>query len=209
MKNKVSDVRTQRSRQLLADALIELMKEKPVAKITVNDIVKQAKVARTTFYAQFEDKNQFVEAVIDDKLHELRSIVMPRFDDEKYQLTDEQMAEWSENYYIAYFKAFLANADFFRVMLSENGIPGFVDKLVENGIEAYTYVFQHAETKEFPLPAKYIVQYLVSAHIGLGIHWLQNDFKESPEYMARIQERLTYKGLLRGLKLNQDVTLLR
>ena len=209
MKNKVSDVRTQRSRQLLANALIELMKEKPISKITVNDIVKQAKVARTTFYAQFKDKNQFIEAVIDDKLHELRSIVMPRFDDEDYQLTDDQMAEWSENYYIAYFNAFLANADFFRVMLSGNGVPGFVDKLVENGVKAYTYVFQHAETKEFPLPAKYIIQYLVSAHIGLGIQWLQNDFKESPEYMARIQERLTYKGLLRGLKLDQDVTLLR
>ena len=80
---------------------------------------------------------------------------------------------------------------------------------MDNGVKAYTYVFNHAETKEFPLPAKYIIQYLVSAHIGLGIQWLQNDFKESPEYMARIQERLTYKGLLRGLKLDQDITLLR
>lgn len=205
MKNKTSDVRTLRSRQLLSDALIELMKSKPLEKITVNDIVKKANVARTTFYAQFKDKDQFVNEIIQDKLKELRKIVTPNFD-----IADEEhFEEASTIYYVKYYEAYLANAEFFKVFIGPNGLPGFVDILTENGIKAYTAIFENAKVDEFPLPPKYIVQYIVSAHIGLGIQWMKNDFKESPEYMARIQNRLTYRGLLRGLKLEQAVTLLK
>ena len=205
MKNKTSDVRTQRSRQMLYDAMLELMKEKPLDKITVNEIVKHAGVARTTFYAQFDDKDAFVHEMIQDKLKELRTIVTPNFD-----ITDEKRFEENSNsYYIKYYEVFLENAEFFKVFLGPNGLPGFVDLLTQNGIEAYTHIFENANVDEFPLPPKYIVQYIVSAHIGLGIQWMKNDFKESPEYMAKIQNRLSYRGLLRGLKIDQSVRLLK
>ena len=210
MKNKGQDVRTQRSRQLLADALIELMMEKPIAKITVNEVVKRSGVARTTFYAQFADKEDFVEQIISDKLKELRAAVMPQFDlSEGKELSDEQIQQFSDTYYVNYYNEFIKNKDFFVAMLSENGVPGFRDKLTDNGIAAYTYVFEHAQTQQFPLPPKYIIQYIVGAHIELGYQMLKGGFVESPEYMAKIQDRLTFKGLLRGLKLDKDVTLLK
>lgn len=210
MKNKGQDVRTQRSRQMLADALIEIMMEKPVGKITVNEVVKKSGVARTTFYAQFKDKEDFVEQIIQDKLTELRAAVMPKFEiTEGTELSDDQIEQFSNVYYLNYYTEFLNNKEFFIAMLSENGVPGFRDKLTDNGIQAYTYVFEHAQTKQFPLPAKYIIQYIVGAHIELGYQMLKGGFVESAEYMAKVQERLTYKGLLRGLKLDKDVTLLK
>lgn len=209
MKNKGQDVRTQRSRQLLADALIELMMEKPIAKITVNEVVKRSGVARTTFYAQFSDKEDFVEQIIADKLTELREAVMPKFDMTDKKLSDDEIRQFNDIYYVNYYTEFTKNKDFFIAMLSENGVPGFRDKLTDNGIAAYTYVFEHAQTQQFPLPPKYIIQYIVGAHIELGYQMLKGGFVESPEYMAKIQDRLTFKGLLRGLKLDKDVTLLK
>ncbi len=54
-KQKV-DPRVRRTRQLLQSALMELIQEKPVDSITVQDIAARADVNRATFYAHFEDK---------------------------------------------------------------------------------------------------------------------------------------------------------
>ena len=47
-------------KKLLADALLELSEEKPIAKISVTDIVKRAGAGRQTFYNHFEDKNDLL-----------------------------------------------------------------------------------------------------------------------------------------------------
>ena len=48
------------TRQMLAQALKELMKTSPLEKISVNDIVEHAGVGRNTFYYHFEDKFDLV-----------------------------------------------------------------------------------------------------------------------------------------------------
>jgi AcrR family transcriptional regulator len=42
-------------KRLLANALIELSEEKPLAKITVTDIVNRAGAGRQTFYNHFRE----------------------------------------------------------------------------------------------------------------------------------------------------------
>lgn len=44
-----------RSRRLINQAVAELMKEKPLDKITVTDVVKRADINRGTFYAHYTD----------------------------------------------------------------------------------------------------------------------------------------------------------
>src|ERR1700738_4216470 len=50
------DPRLRRTRQLLQDALRNLLKQKEFDKISVQDITEAATVNRATFYAHFEDK---------------------------------------------------------------------------------------------------------------------------------------------------------
>lgn len=47
-------------KKLLADALLELSEEKPLAKISITDIVKRAGAGRQTFYNHFQDKNDLI-----------------------------------------------------------------------------------------------------------------------------------------------------
>ena len=58
---KKVDPRIKRTRQLLQQALIELMAEKSFQAITVQDIAERATVNRVTFYAHFEDKYALLE----------------------------------------------------------------------------------------------------------------------------------------------------
>lgn len=45
---------------LLANALIDLVEEKPLAKVTIADIVKKSGAGRQTFYNHFHDKNELI-----------------------------------------------------------------------------------------------------------------------------------------------------
>src|SRR5215471_17510861 len=52
--------RTARSQHALANALGELMQERPFARITVQQVLQRAGVGRTTFYAHFQDKDDLL-----------------------------------------------------------------------------------------------------------------------------------------------------
>lgn len=51
--NTKADRRSERTRQLLNAALIELMLEQRYDEITVQDIIDRANIGRSTFYAHF------------------------------------------------------------------------------------------------------------------------------------------------------------
>ena len=62
---KKLDPRVRRTRQLLRQALMELLAEKSFQAITVQDIAERATVNRVTFYAHFDDKY----ALLEDTMH--------------------------------------------------------------------------------------------------------------------------------------------
>lgn len=52
-----------RSRKLIRQAFMDLLKEKPFEKITVTDIVKRAEINRSTFYAHYPDVLGLLEEI--------------------------------------------------------------------------------------------------------------------------------------------------
>ena len=46
---------------ILADALLDLLKEKPFEKVTVEDIVNKCGASRPTFYRHFKDKYDLMD----------------------------------------------------------------------------------------------------------------------------------------------------
>ena len=55
----------EKTRQMLAQALKELMKTSPLEKISVGDITQQAGVGRNTFYYHFKDKYALVNWIFE------------------------------------------------------------------------------------------------------------------------------------------------
>lgn len=60
MKNTKADRRSQRTRQLLSSALVDLMLQKRYDEITVQNIIDRANVGRSTFYAHYLDKDDLL-----------------------------------------------------------------------------------------------------------------------------------------------------
>ncbi|MEL6272769.1 MAG: TetR/AcrR family transcriptional regulator, partial [Chloroflexota bacterium] len=80
---KKEDRRVRRTRKLLQDALIRLLRRKRLAKIQIKEIVEEADVARTTFYQHFETKEQLLFSLIADLFEKIYAEVFQEQADEE------------------------------------------------------------------------------------------------------------------------------
>jgi AcrR family transcriptional regulator len=72
-----NDPRVKRTRQLLIQALADVLGEKSFHDITIQDITDRATVNRVTFYAHFEDKYDLVGTLIRDGFVERLEAELP------------------------------------------------------------------------------------------------------------------------------------
>ncbi len=64
-----------RSRKMIREAFLTLLKSKPETKITVTDIVNLADINRTTFYAHYPDVRGVVEEIENDVIDKMMIIL--------------------------------------------------------------------------------------------------------------------------------------
>ena len=64
-----------RSKKLITDALITLLDEKPLDKITVTDIVKKADINRGTFYAHYDGVMDVVTSIFENAYEIIKSSI--------------------------------------------------------------------------------------------------------------------------------------
>lgn len=64
---KSLDPRVKRTRQLLQQAMMELVQEQSISSISIQDITERATVNRATFYAHFEDKYALMDSILRDQ----------------------------------------------------------------------------------------------------------------------------------------------
>ncbi len=98
--NPSLDLRVRKTYSCLMNALLELLKEKNIEDITVNELCVKAMVGRGTFYKHFTDKYDFFTFVLTEML--------------QYYLTEaeKKINESSPcSYYVAFFEAFLQFMD--------------------------------------------------------------------------------------------------
>lgn len=58
--------RVKLTKRLITEAFIELLEEKPLAKVTVTDVCSIAEINRSTFYAYYEDVPSLMREIQED-----------------------------------------------------------------------------------------------------------------------------------------------
>jgi AcrR family transcriptional regulator len=72
------DERIRRTHQRLGSALVQLMAEKPIDDITVQDVLDRASVGRSTFYLHFRDKNDLLLSQLEMFLETMSTLLTRR-----------------------------------------------------------------------------------------------------------------------------------
>lgn len=189
-KKKV-DRRVRRTRKLLGDALIELIIEKGYESITIQDIAKQADVARTTFYKHYKDKEDLLFQTVTDILENLleqlptsmwvteegSDVLMP---DPTSSLDFEHVAQY---------------ADFYRAILGDHGSPRFINHIRKYMVETVKSVLFAGLELHPRYPLDLVLHLATGANISIYMWWLEHDMPYTPEEMGEI----TYEILSRGI----------
>lgn len=80
---KREDVRILRTKRDLANALVELLREKNFDDVSVQEIVDRALIAKNTFYNNFSDKNDLLSYIFERMEKDAVKTVIPLFEDYK------------------------------------------------------------------------------------------------------------------------------
>ncbi len=162
------------TKKALANSLKKLMKEKPLAKITVNDIVKECGLSRRTLYYYFDDLYDLLEWIFITDILEVIG--------ENKTYKDWQKGFLSLLYYLRENKEIILNAyhsiDRDRLELH---LYDTVAKLIYDVVEELSQGIDVSEEDK-----DYVVRFYEIALTGVIIDWIKNRMTEEPE-------TLTYK----------------
>lgn len=179
------DLRVRRTRKLLQKALIELTVEKGFAAVTIQDIAERAMVNRSTVYRHYPGgKYELLEQYANE-------VTSYRIDEP----SDQSTQKWQDPppILVNLLKHIQMFADFYRVMLGQNGDKAFTERFRKNHEERFRILMSRfgAGTDPNSPPVDLSLNYLSCAMLGAIIWWLENDQPCSVEQLATWLARLS------------------
>lgn len=110
-----------RSRRMIREAYMELLKEKDLSKITVTDIIKRADLNRATFYAHYPDVRGVTEEIENEIIEKMLEV-----------LKEFQFTSFFRNpapLLLKISRYLEEDTDFYRILIRANGSEIFMEKL--------------------------------------------------------------------------------
>lgn len=187
---KKEDRRVQRTRNMLYDALLDLMIEKGYEAITVQDIIDRANVGRSTFYSHFFDKEQLLLGSIG----QLREFL-------KQQSANRSLSDVSGEYQFGFSLAMLQHVQshirIYKATVGKKGgalvlqhIQHMLADLVRDEIAMFL-----PYSASSPIPQDVMTDFVVNTFLTLLTWWVDRNMPCPAADMDRIFHKLTLSGL--------------
>lgn len=194
--------RKTQSQTYLEQALVQLLEIKPYEAITVKELVERAGVSRTGFYNQFGSMYGFVEHMVIDYNDGAYEAASSGMTSEAYTAADISV------YYQRFFGYVADNANVYRVMLSDNGIPEFRLHMRQSARNMWKRHILFPRLPDPPpaeaaLKAELISRYVASAHIGLCLFYLDGNLHLGPAFMAEQVLAITWPAVMSYMGFNE------
>lgn len=179
-------------------ALVVLLTVQSLDSISVRDLTKTARVSRSTFYRNYIDKYDFLERTMNTLLEGISEESSDYGDKEKV----------NDQFYDRFFYYVYKNHVFFRAFINNDAWPQFRRGVIDGGIIVYKKILSGHEKQIKPdISIDFLVNYIVSAHVGVISYWLATGEEYSPHYMAKQLSLLTNEGILKAVGLDNVLKL--
>jgi AcrR family transcriptional regulator len=182
-----TDARVQRTRERLGYALIELIVEKPINCVTVQEVLDRARVGRSTFYLHFRDKDDLLMSQLEMFLEMMSTLLCLRKERSNRVVPVAEMF------------AHIGNQNKLYRVLSDSGhLKEFFD--LAEGYFARGIERRLVESGRLPKVPQRVLAARASALSGSLLSllrwWLDRGEKESPEAMDEMFHRMVWGGVL-------------
>jgi len=172
------DRRIKKTREAIFSAFSALLSKKRYSQITVQEIIDEANIGRSTFYAHFETKDELLSALCRDMF--------------EHVFSDDLVCELSHNF--ADNKKIDAKITHILYHLKDSR-RDIKSILTHEGSEVFlTYFKQYLErlftlsddfTTAQDIPEDFILNHMVGSFVEAVKWWLKNDMRQTPEQIAR------------------------
>jgi len=186
MKKRATDRRTRRTCERLGMALLELLQDRPIRQITVQQVLDRALVGRSTFYLHFRDKEDLLLSQLEVFL-ETTSLWLSRNGDKSCRVAP--VAEMFEH---------LGNQKkIYRALQESDRLNAFFDLAQDHftrGIELRLRESgKAAKLTRSELRARATA--LAGSLFALLRWWMDRGAKESPKTMDETYHRMVWSGM--------------
>ena len=181
--NKKDDLRVIKTRKLIYQTLLDLMKEKTFEEIKVSDICSKAMINRSTFYAHYEDKYELLIDFLSNLKEEFAR-----------ELNDSCKENLSiREYYIRLISLFLnhidSKRDVYNSIMVNNRSSIMMDILLSVVNDDILKRFKENDIN-LKVPTEVISKFYLGGVINIGMEWLSNSNKYTKEEILDYLELL-------------------
>ena len=174
-----TDRRVAYTKRFLREALLELLREKPIGRITPTELCRRADVNRNTFYAHYSCPEELLRS-IENELH-----------DEIVQTLSEDA---EGNRLASICRAIKQNADLCTVILSEHGDKDFLIRLIEMARDGALADWKRRGVSG-EQERELLFSFSTHGTVAVINDWITGGMKLSPEELADFIERATGGGI--------------
>jgi len=195
MTDEKLDRRIQKTRRVLRDALIALIRERGYAALTVHDITERADINRVTFYFHYQDKDDLLYHVMNDLYSEL---------DQRAQV-EQSLEAWNRADALYGFEHIAAYRDLYQALWNEKGLLSFIGRM----LDTFAHSAMHAELERLPpdtqppIPIEIAEHFCAGAFLGMSRWWLRHGSAYSAEQMAEMYIEIAKRGGMWALGVDQ------
>jgi AcrR family transcriptional regulator len=175
--SKNVDRRAQRTRHVLEQAFLDILQEKGLTAMSIQEITERANVHRGTFYAHFTDKYALLGAIIREGYQDVLTGTLP------------PESQWGQK---TLYMLTQATLDYFNSMYRQCPPLNIVDPLVEQVVreelatQLAIWLKQNRNTqKRWQMSVEMMAQLMSWTILGAAIQWNQNTTAMSSERMAQ------------------------
>lgn len=174
MKEKKLDRRVKYTLHALKEAMIELLQENHITKISVVSLCELADVNRSTFYTHFYDQYDLLQFITKEALDNIQVYLEDLRYDEDAELSAEVLEQTLD-----YVKE---NADVFKALLSDNCDPDIHHKIMRMTEIISIDNYQNLDDRV----RDYVMLFQINGSISILHKWLQDDTPESTKEISEL-----------------------
>ena len=176
-----TDARVVQTREVLRQALLELLDSKPLDEITIREIAATAGIGYTTFFRHHTSKEDLLDDIAADEIQKLFELTLPAFD-----ATNARAGALALCSYVAEHRALWSR------LLAGGAAARLRDEFLRKTRE---FAAVHGSRHDW-LPPELGSIFGASSTLELLTWWLQQEDPIPVEQLATIHERLVVRPLL-------------
>lgn len=169
----VSDRRVQYTRNVVREALLKLLDEKPLEKITVKEVCGMADINRATFYRYYTDIYDLYASIERELIQE----IIPAGG-----MEDMNIITLTEKLFCVVYENQSFYREFFRSRIESEGIQRVIEETYE---EVLVMIRQKNGCGDDAI-FRYSLEYMKSGILGIMRDWVEGGCEDSPEKIAQI-----------------------